>query len=104
MHLRILYKQLAFSDFSVETNISSGEREMRYLSIILVTVLFISCSTQDENEQKATEKQSVVKRSSAVSFRNVDMEVKNGKVVLIGEAKVTDTRYVLQALSMKVSQ
>jgi hypothetical protein len=46
MHLRILYKQPAFSDFSVGTNIS---KEIRYLSII-------SCSVQDENEQKVTKK------------------------------------------------
>jgi hypothetical protein len=53
MHLRILYKQPAFSDFSVGTNIS---KEMRYLSIILVAVLFIVVVLQDENEQKVTKK------------------------------------------------
>ncbi|NBJ70950.1 MULTISPECIES: hypothetical protein [Clostridia] len=60
---------------------------------ILTAVLLIGCSGEEAKEASTREENSSVREQqpSAVSFRNVDMEVIDGIVILQGEAMATDT-------------
>ncbi|WP_077297277.1 hypothetical protein [Virgibacillus pantothenticus] len=60
---------------------------------ILTAGLLIGCSGEEAKEASTREEDSSVKeqQTSAVSFRNVDMEVTDGIVILQGEAMATDT-------------
>lgn len=87
MPLRILWKQLVFTEFSDATK---GDTEnMKYVMIILAALVLTACGN---NENAETENTDTTQTNSNVSvmFQNMDLNSEGTTFVLTGEATSTD--------------
>ncbi|GAA0447522.1 MAG: hypothetical protein ACQEWU_17295 [Bacillota bacterium] len=80
---------------------------MKYFSVILILLFLMGCGDQAETGDDSSNHSSMNKETTAntaVSFRNIDIKVEDGKAIMEGEvnARNTEVFYILEHQNQEI--